>query len=254
MSVKGQPRDVEDIVRLEAFADVSALVRKTHKERTLLETFEKYVIEHLREGAVKTLAGEGPAEGFQRAKPSGGGFPPKMEWHWASDGSAREIFGPAVDVLLKYLPNFQLLAAKFIVATGECSAEDAKFHQDFEPPTVPLLATATALAPVWPLAFPEKEGNLEFFTWDDMIKSKQQGSPDEVMKLRNVHRYTPGEVAIFDGKLFHRTQPFSEHAFASSSLHGESEVLSKRRILASFYFAQLPEGNTWEGPAAVLLV
>ena len=29
------------------------------------------------------------------------------------------------------------------------------------------------------------------------------------MKLRNVHRYTPGEVAIFDGKLFHRTQPFS---------------------------------------------
>ncbi|CAE7348763.1 unnamed protein product, partial [Symbiodinium pilosum] len=188
------------------------------------------VIEDLRAGAVKHLAEQDVSQDFQRAKPSGGGFPPRMEWHWASDGGAQDLFQPAAEQLLKYLPNFQLMAAKFIVATGECSAEDARFHQDFEPPTVPLLATATALVPLWPLAFPEKEGNLEFFTWDDMVQAKQS-TPEDMLKSRRVHRYAPGEVAVFDGKLYHRTQPFSEYAFASSSLHGESDVLSKMRIL-----------------------
>ncbi|CAJ1413666.1 unnamed protein product [Effrenium voratum] len=203
------------------------------------------VVEKLRGLAVEAFAEE--AAGFQRAKPSAQGFPPRMEWHWASEGTdGKTVFKEAADVLSQYLPNFNLVAAKFIVATGECRPEDARFHQDFESPNVPLLATATALLPIWPLAFPEKEGNLEYYTWDDLMASKKVDATqvEEILAFSRVHRYVPGEAAVFDGKLFHRTQPFSEFAFASEK---ESEPLSKMRVLVSYYFAQLPPDNVWEG-------
>lgn len=188
---------------------------------------------------------------FARAKPICNSFPAMMEWHWAKNDDALHIFQPAAQAIGAMLgPQFDLIAAKFIVApAGECPEDDAKFHQDFGPESVPRFAAVTALIPLCPLKFPEAEGNLEWWPWDEAAvearvrwqKDQTSGPPPQP----NVHPYRVGEAAVLDGKCLHRTQPFSAEAFSSTTSHPRG-VLSGMRILASLYFAQLPEEADWE--------
>jgi len=170
-----------------------------------------------------------------------GAFPSTMSWHWAADPQSLELFRPAAHQVMASLgADFELVAASFVIADGGCRSEEAKFHLDFGPPSIPQHVAATALAPLYPREFPKKSGNLEYKPWDD------KGSVA-------VHLYRAGEAAVFDGKLSHRTQPFAKEAFEPRSSSGETSPLGGLRVLVSLSFARIPEGAPWrQGVASVL--
>lgn len=158
-----------------------------------------------------------------------GAFPATMSWHWSSNNDALELFRPAADaVRLQLGSDFYLIGASFVIASGGCRDGEAKFHLDFGPPAIPTLEAATALMPLYPLAFPEGQGNLEYLPWD----------ADGAIA---VHRYRSGQASVFDGKLAHRTQSFVAAAFVPGA-DSTAQPAVCSRVLASLSLARLPPG------------
>jgi len=179
-----------------------------------------------------------------------------MSWHWAADMKTMALFRPAAVAIGSLLgPEFDLIAAKFIIASeGECRNEDSRFHDDFGPRSIPEGAAVTALMPLHPAQFPEQEGNLEWLPWE---RNKKENATSRGSQTNTaVHKYRVGEAAVFDGKLLHRTQPFSAMAFRGSckvqrGSNSELDALSGMRVLASLYFARL--NMPWEGSVRQVL-
>mmetsp|Transcript_2494 Transcript_2494/g.5941 ORF Transcript_2494/g.5941 Transcript_2494/m.5941 type:complete len:304 (+) Transcript_2494:34-945(+) len=169
---------------------------------------------------------------FSRAGGLNVAFPETMSWHWAASADALELFSGAAKSVLKQLGgDWGLVAASFVVAEGDCVDSAARFHVDFGPPPIPRNAAATALLPLHPAKFPTEEGNLELMPWD---------AANEPC----VYHYAPGQAIVFDGKLAHRTQPFSADAFQRES--EAAEPLRGRRILASMSFARVAGQAPWQ--------
>lgn len=96
---------------------------------------------------------------FARADGLNAAFPSSMSWHWASDAATLEVF-PREQVLKFLGDDFALVAASLVVANGDCMENVSKFHVDFGPPKIPRGVAATALMPLFPLRFPDHQGNL----------------------------------------------------------------------------------------------
>mmetsp|Transcript_162445 Transcript_162445/g.520653 ORF Transcript_162445/g.520653 Transcript_162445/m.520653 type:complete len:439 (-) Transcript_162445:77-1393(-) len=161
-------------------------------------------------------------------------FPSTMSWHWAADAETRQLFLPAAEAVGAHLgSDFAFMAAHLIVASGgEVRDVESKFHLDFGEPDIPRETVATALLPLFPYSFPESEGNLEWYPWDTAAAVYEGRQP---LPQPAVHCYRVGEGAVFDGKLAHRTQPFSGVAFQG-----------RKRVLAALYFARVTEADTAE--------
>jgi len=153
-------------------------------------------------------------------------FPSTMSWHWAADAETRQIFLLAAEAVGAHLgSDFAFMAAHLIVASSdEVRDAESKFHFDFGLPDIPREAVATALVPLLPSSFPEWEGNLEWYPWDAAAAAYEGRQP---LPQPAVHRYRVGEGVVFDGKLEHRTQPFSGVASQGG-----------KRIVAALYFAR----------------
>ncbi|CAE8720393.1 unnamed protein product [Polarella glacialis] len=134
--------------------------------------------------------------------PDGSG-PGAKSYYWAADAPCFDTFDLVARQITKHLePGFELMTAAFVVVRSGSSVEGPySFRADFESSAILKGALATALVPVWPERLPVDEGHLEWNSWGGATES---------------HRYMCGEAAIIDGKLSHRTQPFSEAAFVSS--------------------------------------
>eukprot|EP00419_Tripos_fusus_P010438 CAMPEP_0172666948 /NCGR_PEP_ID=MMETSP1074-20121228/8121_1 /TAXON_ID=2916 /ORGANISM="Ceratium fusus, Strain PA161109" /LENGTH=352 /DNA_ID=CAMNT_0013483397 /DNA_START=46 /DNA_END=1104 /DNA_ORIENTATION=+ len=171
-----------------------------------------------------------------RAGGLNGAFPETMAWHWATNENGMEPFQPAAEAIRSQLDqDFQLVAASLVIADGDCPVGASRMHLDFGPPSIPKYVAATALLPVYPQVFPQLEGGLEYLPWD---------GEGEVV----VQRYREGEAVVFDGKLAHRTQPFTKEAFmAAAEKHssGMGERLAGLRVLASLSFVSLPPRAFW---------
>lgn len=194
--------------------------------------------------AEKMYSSSSGRNSFVRAGGLNGAFPETMAWHWATDAHGMEPFQPAAEAITSQLgQDFHLVAASLVVADGDCPVGASRMHVDFGPPSIPKYVAATALLPVHPQVFPELEGSLEYRPWD---------GEGEVV----VQRYREGEAVVFDGKLAHRTQPFTAEAFmAAARKHnsGLGERLAGLRVLASLSLVSLPPRAYWRGAARQVL-
>jgi len=170
---------------------------------------------------------------FIRVNGAGGTFPDSMLWYHAADQDALELFHPCADAInLQLGGGLCLVTGAFVMVKGGCKEGETAFHVDMAAQDIPTCASISVLFPIHPSIFPEHEGNLEWIPWDADGKVA-------------VHRYIKGRAAVFDGKLAHRTQPFSSQAFheQDAGLNPRFAVpLRGTRVLAYLTLARLLPG------------
>lgn len=175
-----------------------------------------------------------PEDGaFIRVNGASGTFPNSMLWYHAADQEALELFYPCADAInLQLGGGLCLVSGAFVMVAGGCKEEETEFHVDMGAQNIPTCASISVLFPVHPSIFPKHEGHLEWIPWN---------ANGQVA----VHRYKRGEAAVFDGKLAHRTQPFSSRAFheQDASLNPRFALpLRGMRVLAYLTLARLLPG------------
>jgi len=170
---------------------------------------------------------------FIRVNGAGGTFPHSMLWYHAADQDALELFYPCADAInLQLGGGLCLVTGAFVMVTGGCKEGETNFHVDMAAQDIPPCASISVLFPIYPSIFPEHEGNLEWIPWN---------ADGRVA----VHRYRRGEAAVFDGKLAHRTQPFSSQAFRKQDRSCNPRFalpLQGARVLAYLTLARLLPG------------
>eukprot|EP00933_Yihiella_yeosuensis_P056269 TRINITY_DN5535_c1_g2_i1.p1 TRINITY_DN5535_c1_g2~~TRINITY_DN5535_c1_g2_i1.p1 ORF type:complete len:634 (-),score=87.69 TRINITY_DN5535_c1_g2_i1:86-1987(-) len=137
-----------------------------------------------------------------------------MRWLWATDAATLELFEAAAKACIPALQEaagsqLLLYSACFVVVRGgNLSNEEASRHVDWGHRRFSEGETFTCLSPLQ--AFPSSVGGLHFWPWDSRnaygrITSMNMNTPF----LTYVHKYADGCFAAVDGKLFHRTEPFT---------------------------------------------
>ena len=156
------------------------------------------------------------------------GFAPTMRWVAVGDRRTLDrwhsALGASIQQQLEEALNepVVLCQACFVVVRGGVGPGDAKLHADWAMEAIPRSNVFTALTPL--TDFPADVGGL-FFDINSMPKNEgASAGPTSSLRTRRevLHRYSRGEAVLFDGKLMHRTEPFSNTEY--------------ERVLASFSF------------------
>jgi len=177
-----------------------------------------------------------------------------MRWLWAYDEDTLARFDEFVSKanLLSVLGNvdgraddLMLYSASFIIVKGS-KLEDSETlqHLDMGHRRIPRGSSFTCLTSLTEL--PGSVGGLQFWPWNCHV-AEHQSEWYYCDATRNaapqVHKYRPGKLVAFDGRLRHRTEPFE---YDRSLVGADSEALATCdayeagghiRVLASFAFA-----------------
>eukprot|EP00928_Gymnodinium_smaydae_P086926 TRINITY_DN7130_c0_g2_i1.p1 TRINITY_DN7130_c0_g2~~TRINITY_DN7130_c0_g2_i1.p1 ORF type:complete len:562 (-),score=68.19 TRINITY_DN7130_c0_g2_i1:91-1776(-) len=150
----------------------------------------------------------------------------RMRWLWACDEATLRLFDAASLACTKALSHaigasVSLYAACFVVVLGpELTEAEVKEHKDWGHPRLREGESFTCLAPL--TALPASVGRLHAWPWQ-----------------RNdyVHGYQFGRYVVIDGKLLHRTEPFSYLRDADAVTCDKYEASGHLRVLVSLSIA-----------------
>lgn len=141
-----------------------------------------------------------------------------MRWLWAVDSHTLDVFGkiitPEVQGHFSHVAGgpAEINAACYIVVRNGVTDSECVPHYDFYSSDIPRSAAFTLMTPL-SAGHPQCVGGLECWPWvgpDKAHKDSEMAFQSDVRALSlAVTPYHHGFATIVDGRLLHRTQPFS---------------------------------------------
>ncbi|CAE8629395.1 unnamed protein product [Polarella glacialis] len=166
-----------------------------------------------------------------------------MRWLWACDSDTLDVFGKLInpEVQGHFLQAaggpVEINAACYIIVKDGVTDKECVPHYDFYSPEIPRAAAFSLMTPM-AAAHPQCVGGLEFWAWgegaDKAHKDSESAFRSDVRALSLAATpYHHGFATVVDGRLLHRTQPYSLTGNSDNNNNNNNSLAGKDQFASS---------------------